>query len=100
MRSGTGPPVRSEGYSTATIAALSREISLETMVAEEAAAAHAALASLDEARVPAALEDAARLLQERAREVLEANRADLEAAESGLDAGALDRLRLDEARLE
>jgi glutamate-5-semialdehyde dehydrogenase len=70
------------------------------MVAEEAAAAHAALASLDEARVPAALEDAARLLQERAREVLDANRADLEAAESGLDAGALDRLRLDEARLE
>src|SRR4051812_5193594 len=63
----------------------------------EAAAAHAAVEHLSDDAVAAALEHAARLLRERQGEVLAANEADVEAAQ--LDAGALDRLRLDEARV-
>jgi glutamate-5-semialdehyde dehydrogenase len=63
----------------------------------EARAAHAALDALEDAAVADALGHAARLMGERAREVLAANEADLDAAQ--LDQGALDRLRLDEGRL-
>jgi glutamate-5-semialdehyde dehydrogenase len=63
----------------------------------EAAAAHAAVEHLSDDAVAAALEAAARLLAEQQAEILAANEADLAAAE--LDEGALDRLRLDEARL-
>jgi glutamate-5-semialdehyde dehydrogenase len=49
----------------------------------------------------AALLTAADLLLERAPEVLTANAADLDAAQAGgMEAGPLDRLRLDDARLE
>jgi len=69
------------------------------IVRTEALAARAALASLTDARVDEALERAVELLSERAGDVLEANARDLEAG-GGLDEGALDRLRLDERRLE
>jgi glutamate-5-semialdehyde dehydrogenase len=67
-------------------------------VRQEALAARAALASLTDERVDAALERAVELLREREDDVLAANEADLE-SESGLDVGTLDRLRLDEKRI-
>jgi glutamate-5-semialdehyde dehydrogenase len=70
------------------------------MVAAEAAEARDALARLDEAEVPDALRRAAELLRRRVAEVLDANRADVAGAEETLDAGGLDRLRLDEPRIQ
>jgi glutamate-5-semialdehyde dehydrogenase len=65
----------------------------------EARAAHAAVEELADGAVAAALTAAARLLGERRAAVLAANAADLDAAAERLDAGALDRLRLDDGRL-
>jgi glutamate-5-semialdehyde dehydrogenase len=75
-------------------------VTTTALVAQEAQAAQAALPLLDEARVDEALRLAAGLLRERRGEVLEANEGDLAAAEGRLDAGALDRLRLDDDRIE
>jgi glutamate-5-semialdehyde dehydrogenase len=72
---------------------------VSALVAAEAVAARATLASLDETAVGEALLDAARTLRAAPDSVLEANERDVAAA-TGLDAGALDRLRLDEARIE
>lgn len=69
------------------------------LVRAEALAAGAALAHLDDERVDAALDRAIALLDERAKEILAANDADLAAA-SSLDEGSRDRLRLDEDRLQ
>ncbi|HEY6031696.1 MAG TPA: aldehyde dehydrogenase family protein, partial [Gaiellaceae bacterium] len=55
------------------------------------------VAALTDEGATATLEAAAELLAERAETVLAANREDVAAAD--LDAGALDRLRLDEARI-
>ncbi len=64
----------------------------------KAAAKHLATASTG--AKDAALLAAADVLQERASEVLAANRADLDAARAGgMEAGPLDRLRLTEARI-
>ncbi len=52
------------------------------------------------AAVGAALNAAAGLLHERRAGVLAANERDLEAARDRIDAGALDRLRLDDGRVE
>jgi glutamate-5-semialdehyde dehydrogenase len=68
------------------------------LVRQEALAARAALASLTDERLDAALDRAVELLREREDDVLLANEADLE-SESGLDVGTLDRLRLDEQRM-
>ena len=58
------------------------------------------LAAASTAAKDAALLAAAEVLEQRAPEVLSANRADLEAAaDSGLGAGPLDRLRLTDARI-
>ncbi|MHB8642815.1 MAG: aldehyde dehydrogenase family protein [Gaiellaceae bacterium] len=65
----------------------------------EARAAAAALPALSDERVKDALEAAAVLLAERSAQVLGANAEDVAAAADTLDAGALDRLRLDDARL-
>src|SRR5438034_607991 len=73
---------------------------LREQIQQEALAAHEALAALSDERVAQALEAAASLLAERSAVVLQANADDVAAAEGRLDAGALDRLRLDEARLE
>src|SRR5207244_2703482 len=70
------------------------------LVETEARAARAALARLEEGPVDEALLRAANLLRERHAVVLEINRADVAAGSSRLDPGALDRLRLDDERLE
>jgi glutamate-5-semialdehyde dehydrogenase len=58
------------------------------------------LAAASTAAKDAALLAAAEVLEQRAPEVLSANRADLDAAaDSGLEAGPLDRLRLTDARI-
>ncbi|HEY7691410.1 MAG TPA: hypothetical protein VH816_03620 [Gaiellaceae bacterium] len=69
-------------------------------VEREAEAAGAAAAALADDTVAAALAAAARILGERRREVLAANAADVEAAEGRLDEGTVDRLRLDDGRLD
>jgi glutamate-5-semialdehyde dehydrogenase len=69
-------------------------------VETEAKAARAALAQLDQRRVDEALRRAAVLLRERQSVVLAANQADVHEASSRVDEGALDRLRLDDARVE
>ena len=66
----------------------------------EAEAARAALSRLDESAVDAALRAAAELVRERAEDLRRANAADVEAATGRLDEGALDRLRLDDKRIE
>jgi glutamate-5-semialdehyde dehydrogenase len=72
---------------------------LRTAVEDEARAANEALAALADDGVEAALSAAAALLEERAPSVLAANAADMAGAAGRLDAGALDRLRLDDARV-
>jgi glutamate-5-semialdehyde dehydrogenase len=102
MRSGTHPLYEEHYRVRAAIGVESKETTADAvsaLVASEAVAARAALTSLDEARVGEALSDAARTLRASPDAVLEANERDIAAA-SGLDAGALDRLRLDEARIE
>jgi glutamate-5-semialdehyde dehydrogenase len=69
-------------------------------VETEASAARAGLARLDLGLVDEALRRAADLLRERRDLVLAANRTDVAESSSRLDAGALDRLRLDEGRVE
>ena len=74
--------------------------SLLELVEREALAARNALATLTPAAVQEGLTRAVALLAERRTEILAANEFDLEAGAGRLDAGALDRLRLDEPRLE
>jgi glutamate-5-semialdehyde dehydrogenase len=69
-------------------------------VETEAKAARAALVRLDQGRVDEALGRAAVLLRERQSVILSANQADFDEASSRVDEGALDRLRLDGARIE
>src|SRR5438552_17024785 len=70
------------------------------LVAREAAAARAALDRLSDDAVAAALELAAEFLRARRGDVLRASEADVSAATGRLDEGALDRLRLDDDRIE
>ncbi len=68
---------------------------------QQARAAAAALARATPAARDAALDAAAALLRERAGTILEANAEDVAAGEErGLSAAMLDRLRLDDARVE
>jgi glutamate-5-semialdehyde dehydrogenase len=69
-------------------------------IEQEALAARAAAPRLRDEAVAAALEEAAGLLRERGAAVRAANRADVEAAVGRLDEGTIDRLRLDDARLD
>jgi glutamate-5-semialdehyde dehydrogenase len=69
-------------------------------VEREASAARAGLARLELGLVDDALRRAAGLLRERRDVVLDANRTDVAEGSSRLDPGALDRLRLDEGRVE
>jgi glutamate-5-semialdehyde dehydrogenase len=73
---------------------------LRESVEQEALEAGRAAASLTDEAVAAALIGAAALVRERQGEILAANAADCEGAADRLDAGMLDRLRLDEARVE
>jgi glutamate-5-semialdehyde dehydrogenase len=69
------------------------------LVEQEAQSARAALPGIQTAAVDAAFRRAVELLEQRAEEVLAANAEDVADAEGRLDAGALDRLRLDDTRL-
>ena len=75
-------------------------MALRDEVEREAAAAHAAVAQLTDGGVAQALEHAALLVDERRDAIAAANAADVEAAAERLDEGALDRLRLDDARID
>ena len=66
----------------------------------EATEAGRALAHLDDDAVSDTLAAAAALIRERAPGILAANQADYEAASAVLDAGTLDRLYLDEKRID
>jgi len=74
--------------------------SLRKDIESEAADANRATAALCDEPVAEALRGAAALTRERRHAILEANAADCEAAEARVDEGTLDRLRLDEARVE
>ena len=73
---------------------------LHDQVEAEAGAANEASAALRDDLVADALESAARLVHERRAAILAANAADCDAALARLDAGTLDRLRLDDARVD
>jgi glutamate-5-semialdehyde dehydrogenase len=75
-------------------------VGLRELVEEEARAAGAAAPALTDEAVADALHAASALVHERRAAVLKASRADCEAAEGRVDAGTLDRLRLDEARVD
>ena len=75
-------------------------VTLREDVEREALEANRAAAQLTDDAVAAALEVAAALVSERRAEILEANAADFEAARNRLDEGMLDRLRLDDGRVE
>jgi glutamate-5-semialdehyde dehydrogenase len=66
---------------------------------EEARAASAAVGALNDDAVTRALEHAAQLVQDRRRLIEEANARDIEQAPD-LDEGSLDRLQLDDARID
>src|SRR5207247_315406 len=74
-------------------------VSLREQLEREAADAAAAVPLLTDEAVTDALGRAAELVGERRESIAAANAADVEAAE-GLDAGSLDRLRLDSARID
>jgi glutamate-5-semialdehyde dehydrogenase len=69
-------------------------------IEREAEAANLAAASLRDELVADALRGAAALVRDRRSAILEANEADCEAASGRLDEGTLDRLRLDDGRVE
>jgi glutamate-5-semialdehyde dehydrogenase len=73
---------------------------LRALVETEAAAATRAIPRLTDDAVTAALHAAAELTLARRGAILDANAADCAAAEGRLDEGTLDRLRLDDRRVE
>jgi glutamate-5-semialdehyde dehydrogenase len=73
---------------------------LRESVEEEAREARRAAASLTDEAVASALIGAAALVRERRTEILGANASDCEVAIGRIDEGMLDRLRLDDARVE
>jgi glutamate-5-semialdehyde dehydrogenase len=75
-------------------------VTLRKEVEAEALEANRATRHLTDDAVTAALGAAAALVHERRAEILRANTADYEAAEGKLDKGMLDRLRLDDKRVE
>jgi glutamate-5-semialdehyde dehydrogenase len=74
--------------------------SVQQQLEQEARQAEAALSALEDEPVGEALRVAFRLVGERAASILSANGADVEAATGALDEGALDRLRLDDRRVD
>ena len=73
---------------------------IRDQIEQEARAAGAAASHLRDDAVAAALCEAATILREHRAAVLAANRTDVDAASGLLDAGTLDRLRLDDGRLD
>jgi glutamate-5-semialdehyde dehydrogenase len=87
------------GYPRAPILVKLWGVDVRTQLEREAREAAAALPLLTDERVERALAAAASRLPAAADAVLAANRLDLDAAAARLDAGSLDRLRLDPERL-
>ncbi|HET9939453.1 MAG TPA: hypothetical protein VFQ28_11705 [Gaiella sp.] len=75
-------------------------MSLREDIEREAAAADAAVAALSDERVSDALRRAGALARDCRDSILEANAVDVERAAGRLDEGTLDRLRLDDARVD
>jgi len=75
-------------------------VSLREDIEREAASAGAAAAALTDEGVSEALRRAGALVRDRRAAILEANEVDVEEASERLDAGTLDRLRLDDARVD
>jgi glutamate-5-semialdehyde dehydrogenase len=75
-------------------------VDVRELIRREAEAAGRALASLADDGTAAALREAAVLVREHRRDILAANEADCAAAEGHLDTGTLDRLRLDDRRVD
>ena len=75
-------------------------MTLRNQIETEAAEANRATRFLRDDAVAEALRRAAALARERCSAILEANAVDVEAAAGRLDDGTLDRLRLDERRVE
>ena len=75
-------------------------MTLRSEIEREAMATRKAVAELRDDAVGEALRYAGALVRERRALLLEANAADVEAARERLDAGTLDRLALDQARVE
>jgi glutamate-5-semialdehyde dehydrogenase len=73
---------------------------LRRTVEQEALAAGRAVGELTDAAVGETLEAAASLVRERRADLLAANELDVDAARARLDEGTLDRLRLDESRVD
>jgi glutamate-5-semialdehyde dehydrogenase len=76
------------------------KVPIREQIEQEARAAGAAAPELRDDAVAAALAGAAAILRERRADVLAANQADVEEAVGRLDEGTLDRLRLDDVRLD
>jgi glutamate-5-semialdehyde dehydrogenase len=76
------------------------EVTLRALIEQEARAAGEAVPALRDDPVSEALRTAGTLVRERRAEVLFANAADVDAATDRVDEGTLDRLRLDDARVE
>ena len=74
--------------------------SLPKQIEEEAAAANRAAPALRDDLVADALRRAGALVRDQRHAILAANDVDCECAEGHLDEGTLDRLRLDDARVE
>jgi glutamate-5-semialdehyde dehydrogenase len=74
-------------------------VTLREQVEQEARAARDAVGTLTDAAVGETLRRGAELVGERRAAILAANRADIDAA-TGLDEGLLDRLRLDDSRVD
>jgi glutamate-5-semialdehyde dehydrogenase len=75
-------------------------MNVHELVRKEAEAAGRALASLSDEGASASLREAAVLVRERKDGILAANDADHEAAQGRLDEGTLDRLRLNDRRVD
>jgi glutamate-5-semialdehyde dehydrogenase len=75
-------------------------VALREEIEQEARAAREAAARLSDEAVGEALGAAAAILRERRGDVLAANAADVDAATGRMDKGTLDRLRLDDPRVE
>jgi len=75
-------------------------MSLTEAIAQEALAAARAAAALTDDGVSRALQAAGALVRTQRGEILAANRLDVDGARGSLDEGMLDRLRLDETRVE
>jgi glutamate-5-semialdehyde dehydrogenase len=75
-------------------------VDLRQLIEQEASGAASAVALLTDGAVDETLAAAATLVRERRAELVAANAADVEQASGRIDEGLLDRLRLDDARVD